>query len=114
MSNARLSLIVLRSPQLDRVKAFYEALGLAFVPEKQGGGPDHFSAALGDVVLELYPSGKDADVSDLRLGFEIKSLAEAIPRLLALGVDVPEIADRSVVVTDPDGRRVELSEGGKP
>ena len=108
---ARLNLVVLRSPELSAVKAFYEAIGLSFVPEKHGRGPDHFSATSGDVVVELYPSGKDTDAGDLRLGFKVGNLADVIPRLIALGVDVPDMAERSVVVTDPDGRRVELTQG---
>lgn len=112
--NPNLRLIVLRCGRLDAVKAFYEAIGLSFVPEKHGRGPDHFSSTMGGVVLELYPSGKDVEAGDLRLGFDIPSLSAAIPRLLALGVDVPDIASRSIVVSDPDGRRVELTQGGNP
>jgi lactoylglutathione lyase len=108
--SARLNLIVLRSPQLEAVKSFYEAIGLAFVPEKHGRGPDHFSSTSGTVVLELYPSGKEADVSDLRLGFDVRSLPEIIARLIGLGVDVPDPEGQSVVVNDPDGRRVELTQ----
>ena len=108
---ARLNLVVLRSPQLDAVKGFYQAVGLCFVPEKHGRGPDHFSARSGDVVIELYPSGKEAEAGDLRLGFTVSDIASVIARLIALGTDVPDIAERSVVVTDPDGRRVELTQG---
>jgi lactoylglutathione lyase len=71
-----LNLIVLRSPRLDVVKSFYEAVGLRFASEKHGRGPHHFSSMSGAVVLELYPSGKEADVSDLRLGFGVSSLAD--------------------------------------
>lgn len=105
-----LNLIVLRSPRLDALKLFYEAIGLRFVPEKHGRGPDHFSATSGAVLLELYPSGKEADVSDLRLGFGVPDLAQARARLISLGVDVPDPEGGAVVVNDPDGRRVELSQ----
>ncbi|HEX7897053.1 MAG TPA: hypothetical protein VF950_04805 [Planctomycetota bacterium] len=92
------------------MKSFYEAIGLSFVPEKHGRGPDHFSATSGELVLELYPSGKEADVSDLRLGFDVRSLPEVIGRLIALGVDVPDPEGQCIVVNDPDGRRVELAQ----
>ena len=108
--SARLKLLVLRSHQLDVVRSFYEAVGLIFAPEKHGRGPDHFSATLGDLVLELYPSGKEAEAGDLRLGFHVPDLPSAIARLIASGVDVPDIEGRSVVVKDPDGRRVELTQ----
>ena len=105
-----LNLIVLRGPRLDVVKTFYEAIGLRFVSEKHGRGPHHFSSMSGAVVLELYPSGKEADVSDLRLGFGVPSLAAVRERLISLGVDVPDPEGSAVVVNDPDGRRVELTQ----
>jgi len=108
--NVLLKVIVLRSPQLDVVKTFYEAVGLSFVREQHGRGPDHFSSTAGAVVLELYPSGKEADVSDLRLGFGVSSLADVRTRLISLGVDVPDPEGGAVVVNDPDGRRVELTQ----
>jgi hypothetical protein len=109
---ARLKRIVLRSPALEPVKAFYEAIGLLFVPEKQGPGPDHVASRIGDLVLELYPSGQEAEVGDLRLGFDVPSLPDVMARLIALGVDVPDPEGRSIAVNDPDGRRVELTQEG--
>lgn len=109
-SGARLNLVVLRSDRLEVLKRFYEAIGLAFVPEKHGRGPDHFSASMGGLVLELYPSGKEIEGGDLRLGFGVRKIDEVVEKLIALGVDVADATGNSIVVNDPDGRRVELTQ----
>ncbi len=51
----QLSLVVIRTHQPERVKGFYEALGLQFREEKHGNGPVHFSAGVGQTVFEVYP-----------------------------------------------------------
>jgi catechol 2,3-dioxygenase-like lactoylglutathione lyase family enzyme len=40
---ATLDHVVLRCADLERSRAFYEALGLTVVPEQHGAGPAHFS-----------------------------------------------------------------------
>ena len=55
MPEPSLTLVVLRSPDIDRLKAFYEALGLALTAERHGNGPDHYSATLGSTIIEFYP-----------------------------------------------------------
>lgn len=42
---------------VNRLKGFFEGLGLRFVAEKHGDGPDHYACNLrvGGPVLELYP-----------------------------------------------------------
>jgi catechol 2,3-dioxygenase-like lactoylglutathione lyase family enzyme len=79
MAEVALDVVVLRSADMSAARAFYEAVGLTFVAEKHGSGPDHLAATLaGGVVLELYP----AQIQDCRC---------------------------QAVVVDPDGRRVELT-----
>ncbi|MBI3269129.1 MAG: hypothetical protein HYZ53_08900 [Planctomycetes bacterium] len=61
-----LSLLVLKTDKLEETKRFYEHLGVMFVQEKHGDGPLHYSAALGDLVLEICPG----EAGGTRLGFE--------------------------------------------
>jgi hypothetical protein len=44
MNAAKLNLLVLKTRQLDRLRAFYAALGLSFAEERHGEGPLHLAA----------------------------------------------------------------------
>ncbi len=89
---ASLGLLVLRCDDLERTRAFYDALGLTFTPEQHGAGPRHFSAKLGSLVLELYPaSAAHRPETGLRLGLSISGATAG-------------------QLVDPDGRIVELSQ----
>jgi hypothetical protein len=84
-----LNYFVVYCSNLSASKSFYEGLGLSFIPEKHGAGPDHFSCSLGyGTVFELYPN--QGSVSRIRLGLRIPG---STPRL----------------VRDPDGNCVEVS-----
>ncbi len=108
-----LKLIVLKTTQPDALRGFYTQLGFQFVEEQHGKGPVHFSAALGDGVLEIYPLPDDAEAdSTTRLGFAVEGI-EAIVERLAGTADViskPKATEwgTRAVVRDPDGRSVEL------
>jgi lactoylglutathione lyase len=117
MAEVHLSLLVLKTRQVEKMRAFYGALGIDLAEEQHGKGPVHFAGRIGDVVLELYPLPDDGTPTDTttRLGFTLTQLAVALERLQALGIPNPgkpqatEWGNR-VVVRDPDGRAVELSE----
>ena len=49
---------VLVSKKPDRLRAFFESMGLKFNKEKHGRGPIHWAAQVGESVLEIYPSKK--------------------------------------------------------
>jgi lactoylglutathione lyase len=107
----RLNLLVLRTDKLDDVKAFYSTFGASFVSERHGSGPNHYSARLGDLVLEIYPTpaGILPDPS-LRIGLVVDDLPGA---LRAIGQAVTPRQTQwgmRAVVRDPDGRAVELSQ----
>ena len=112
--NPRLNLVVIRSADIERAMAFYAQLGLHFRKHRHGNGPEHYSAELGDVVFELYPTGADGKSSlGTRIGFAVRSVDEAIKALR----DYPEAIvspakdsewGRRAVVADPDGHRIEL------
>jgi len=109
------TLVVLRCADLDRSRAFYEALGFGFVRERHGSGPEHLAAVTrSGLVVELYPATGGTEVGrgtvgDVRLGFDVDSLNDVVTALADAGfLDAPP-PDGTVVVTDPDGRRIQLS-----
>lgn len=116
MADVSLTLLILKSCQVDRVRTFYEALGIAFTEERHGSGPRHYAGRVGDVVMEVYPLPEDgtADTST-RLGFTVGNLAEMVQALQGLGTPVVKGPAQpawglQAVVKDPDGRSVELTQ----
>lgn len=92
------TLLVIYTESVARCRAFYEGLGLRFVRERHGTGPEHWATVLdGGMVLELYPSEGDRVTHAIRLGFAVPPTAPDPP--LPLGRHL---------LTDPDGRKVEL------
>ncbi|PWG14217.1 glyoxalase/bleomycin resistance/dioxygenase family protein [Streptomyces sp. V2] len=97
-NSARMTLLVLYSPRLDECRRFYGNLGLRFTPERHGQGPDHYAAVLADgTVFELYPARPDRRTDALRLGFAIDGATAS-----------PPLAEGRHLLTDPDGRTVEV------
>jgi lactoylglutathione lyase len=120
MGSASLSLIVLRTSKTQEMLAFYGALGFVFGEEKHGSGPIHHSTQIGSTVLEIYPGESAAPINRkgsgaTMLGFAVQSLDDVVPALEKLSsefISGPKDSawGRRVVVVDPDGRTVELSE----
>lgn len=113
-STSSLSLIVLRSRDIDAARSFYTRLGLSFVEEKHGKGPLHFAAMAGSVVIELYPCRHDESSSPIRLGFRVDNVDDTLAKLARTGVRVlSEPKDtawgRQALVEDPDHNRIELT-----
>jgi hypothetical protein len=105
----KLNLLVLRTNKLEDLKAFYSAFGASFVSERHGSGPNHYSARLGDLVLETYPTPDGIlPGPSLRIGLTVddlhrtlRSIGQAVtPRQTQWGL--------RAVVRDPDGRAIEL------
>ena len=109
----QLNLLVIRAADVSASVSFYETLtGEPFAAEKHGNGPEHFSAKLGAVLLEIYPLA-DQSPSNVRLGFEVADLDETVSRIRTGGFEiVSEPKDspwgRRAVAADPDGNRIEL------
>jgi catechol 2,3-dioxygenase-like lactoylglutathione lyase family enzyme len=115
MGKATLSLVVLKTRQVDGLRRFYGSLGIELAEEQHGKGPVHLAGRVGDVVLEVYPLTEDGTPVDAttRLGFVVASVAEIVKALKALGtlvVTEPQATKWGfrAVVRDPDGRAVEL------
>ncbi len=51
-------ILVINTDEMEKTKAFFEAMGLTFVEEQHGKGPVHFAAEVDDNVLEIYPLNK--------------------------------------------------------
>lgn len=114
----QLALLVIKTHQLDMLKDFYEALGLSFVVEKHGKGPEHYSCDLDGTVMEIYPLPEGGQLPDTttRLGFRVKRLDDVVKHLEGNHTPILNPPKRNdfgyfAVVKDPDGRMVVLYEG---
>jgi len=113
----QLNLVVIRAADVSASVSFYETLtGEPFTAEKHGTGPEHFSAKLGAVLLEIYPLA-DQSPSNVRLGFEVADLDETVSRIREAEFEiVSEPKDspwgRRAVVADEEGNRIELLAAG--
>ncbi len=109
-----LSLIVLKSKDIEKLKDFYQILGLDFVKEKHDKGAAHYASQMGNIVFELYPlkSENEADTMT-RLGFQVEDLENTMNVLQAKEYQIVSPAKTtefgySAIVKDSDGRSVEL------
>ena len=110
------ALVVIRTVQVDNTVKFYRLLGVDFVQEKHGKGPEHFAGKVGGVVLEIYPLREGtASNPGGRFGFKVAKLEDLIKTLRSAGVAFIEEAKQTdwgyrAIVRDPDGRAVELQQ----
>jgi lactoylglutathione lyase len=108
MTTVGLQYIVLRCRDLEPSRAFYEALGLRPVAEQHGGGARHYSCALGDMVIELYPlAGKPS--SGVRLGLLVDDIPGIVALIAALGAEIVRCDAYAALLRDPDGHEVALA-----
>jgi hypothetical protein len=83
MAGPTLKLLVLKTRQVDRLRAFYHALGVELVEDRHGEGTVHYASKIGDAVLEIYPLPDEGGTADAttRLGFAVEWLAEVVQAL---------------------------------
>lgn len=117
MADVSLTLLVLKSRQVEHLRRFYQAVGIALVEEQHGKGPVHFAGKAGDVVIEVYPLPDDGSPVDssTRLGFEVDNAAAVVEALEAVGARIvtplkDTAGGQQAVVRDPDGRAVALTQ----
>ena len=115
MNRVFLNLLVVRSIDMDRMRVFYELIGLVFERHRHGNGEEHFAAELpGGMVFEIYPVREgDCPTTSLRIGFRVADCDGTVGRIEAAGHKVhSRPADspwgRRAVVADPDGHKVEI------
>jgi predicted enzyme related to lactoylglutathione lyase len=120
VSEISLSSLVLRTTRIDACLEFYRKLGLAFIEEKHGKGPVHYSSSSSGVLIEIYPEPQknvteNASGSSIRLGFTVEALASTLASLETTGARVlrsPTLTrwGNVAVALDPDGREVQINE----
>lgn len=94
----RPTLLVIYTESLEECRQLYANLGIRFVRERHGTGPEHYAAALpGGVVIELYPARGGRATGALRLGFAVEGAAVS-----------PPVAPGCYVHRDPDGRAIDV------
>ena len=108
-------LLVLRTSDTKRLADFYSLFGLTFDYHKHGNSPFHYSATIGQTVLEIYPLTKSQTEADknLRLGFGIDKFDQTISKLKELNVTFflePTQTDFGfmAIISDLDERKIEL------
>jgi predicted enzyme related to lactoylglutathione lyase len=108
-------LLVIRTLEIERLANFYALLGLTFEYHKHGKSPYHYSAPLGNTILEIYPLAKGQTETDkeLRLGFALDDFENTMTILKERSVEFvtePMQTDYGfmAIIKDPDGRRIEL------
>lgn len=112
----RLSLVVIRAADPERLARFYSALGMSFEVEQHGAGPLHYVSTDTGITFEIYPgSPKEAPTTGTRLGFAtvaldvvLKALTDAGGAIITPAAATP--SGRRAVVADPEGHKVELTE----
>jgi predicted enzyme related to lactoylglutathione lyase len=111
----KLSLIVIKTNQQEKLVAFYSLFGLEFDHHRHGNCPFHDTAKVGDAFLEIYPLPKSQTVPDIttRLGFTVEKLDELIKILKTNGIKIVSEPIQTefgynAIVEDPDGRKIEL------
>ncbi len=114
---AVLSLLTIKTKQMDVLKEQYEALGLKFVYHSHGSGPKHYSAESGGIVFEIYPwkSFKEINANEQRIGFTIPDFDTIISPLIHAKWEIISHTKETswgkrMVIKDADGRKVELYE----
>jgi predicted enzyme related to lactoylglutathione lyase len=108
-------LLVIRTSEIAQLADFYTLLGLTFEYHKHGKSPYHYSAPVGNTILEIYPLAKGQTEADkeLRVGIALDDFENTMTTLNDKGVEFvsePMQTDYGfmAIVKDPDGRRIEL------
>jgi catechol 2,3-dioxygenase-like lactoylglutathione lyase family enzyme len=110
------TLLVLRCADVERSRAFYEALGLTMRAEQHGGGPRHYSSRVGETILELYPRG-EIETRGLRFGLRVGDVAGVLVSAARHGGKVLRVAadtGPAALLEDLDGHKIELLQCGSP
>src|SRR4051794_9216380 len=112
MAHVSLTLLVLKTRQVEQLRLCYQTLGVELVQEQHSKGLVHYAGRVGDVVIEVYPLPDDASSVDAstRLGFAVEDVAEVVRALEGIGARIvtppkPTAWGLQGVVKDTDGGR---------
>ncbi len=108
----KLSLLTIRTNDLELAKEFYTRLLATTFTTHTDHGSRHYSTQLGSVTFEIYPTKKELKQLDMP-GFIVDSLETIIDRmgkgyLYEAPFDTP--LGLSAILKDPDGRLIYLTE----
>ncbi|MBK6608638.1 MAG: VOC family protein [Leptospiraceae bacterium] len=106
----KLTYLVIKCNDIEKSKSFYEAIGFLPVKEKHGKGAEHYSFALNDFIIELYPSSKIVE-GNLIMGLEIKiPIVEIKKRLkfISYETEPSKNKDGNFSINDPDGNKIRI------
>lgn len=108
-----LNLVVLRAKDIERLGRFYESLGMNFVREKHGSGPEHLACTLHGATFEIYPCGPSTGTAGMRIGFCVERVSDRFVEALANGAESVTQPRKSewgerAVIRDPEGHLVEF------
>jgi lactoylglutathione lyase len=82
MVKVHLSLVVIRSVNVEESVKFYRMLGLNFDKYQHGNGLEHFASNLGQATFEIYPqTARMGTTTGIRLGFQVLDLDSLVIRL---------------------------------
>lgn len=108
-------LLVLITSDTKKLADFYSLFGLTFDYHKHANSPFHYSASIGQTVLEIYPLTKSQTEADknLRLGFGIDNFDKTVLTLKELQVPFSLEPTQTefgfmAIISDPDERKIEL------
>ncbi len=110
----QIKLIVIRTNEPEKLANFYSLLGLVFEYHQHGNSPFHYSAIIGETVLEIYPLAKNQTEPDkhLRLGFTVDNFEQILEKLRQNEVIFSAPTNTAfgflTIVSDPEGRKIEI------
>ena len=111
-----IQLLVLRCRNIEETMRFYNLYEFSFQKEKHGKGPEHYAADNFGFVLELYQVVQGDKPDNVRVGFSTPYLSDISGNLLhAKNVFIEKRpydfeGKLCMLVQDPDGRKVEVSQ----
>ena len=115
-SSASIGLLVIRSDDMDRLAAFYTALGLNFVKHAHPPCGEHYSTTDQSCVFEICQR-KDGQrtTTDVFFGLSVANVEDSVESAVLNGGTVirsPEDSSwgRTAIIRDLDGHRVMLSD----
>jgi hypothetical protein len=119
----RVDAVILWSDRVERVVGFYRSLGVPFELEDHGDGHPHHAADFAGVHFAVFPAAtkgrgrRRGESGCVQVSLSVKSLEALEPVLRRLGA--PVLIERQegpwgvrVVIEDPDGRPLQITQGG--
>ena len=115
MSSTSVSLLVIRSVDIERAHEFYAALGLQFEKHSHPPCGEHYSTIGGDFVFEICRLTTGLPTTSTFIGLIVDSIDDAIESARIHGGKVIQKPKQtewgvSAIVSDPDGHKIMLTQ----